>query len=273
MTWTKFLLTMTQLSVGILLAVGIPTRFFGPVQAQSQSSGSQRLIPTWGEYEPPSTIGRPGGREGGGSRGPCIRNYPNDKPIALVPLNTFGRTLAASPTFFVYLPPIQEDKTPMLRFILRTAENKEVYKTTFPATTRSAGIISFSLPAAANSPTLETGKTYKWSLTLICDPTDPSANKLVSGLIQRIAPPSPMESELVQVNSPEAKVAIYTKYGVWYDALKVIADLRRTSDNESLKNDWIALLQSVELQKIANEPLMQSATASDAETRPVSRQQ
>jgi Domain of Unknown Function (DUF928) len=273
MTRTKYLLTLMKFSVGMLLVLGIPTHLPSEVQAQPQSPGSQRLPTNWGNYQPPGGIDTPNGRESGGSRGPCIKDAPNYAPIALVPVNTFGTTLAARPTFLVYVPPIQEGITPLpqMQFTLRTAENQEIYKTTFPSTSRR-GIVSFSLPMAANSPTLEMGKTYKWSFALVCNPDDPSGNKLASGLIQRVAPSPRLASELARASSPRDKAAIYAKHGIWYDAVSAIAELRRSADNEGLKNDWTRLLSSVELQKIADEPLIQSVAASSNPRPPFSRQ-
>lgn len=273
MTRTKYLLTLMKLLVGMLLVLGIPAHPQSSVQAQPQSPGSQRLPTNWGNYQPPSGINTPNGREGGGSRGPCIKDAPNYAPIALVPVNTFGTTLAPRPTFLVYVPPLQEGITPspQMQFTLRTSQNQEIYTTTFPSTSRR-GIVSFSLPTAANSPTLEMGKTYKWSFALVCNPDDPSGNKLASGLIQRVAPSPRLTSELARSPSPRDKAAIYAKHGIWYDAVSAIAGLRHTSDNEGLKNDWLALLSSVELQKIANEPLIQPIAASSNRRPPFSPQ-
>lgn len=274
MTGAKFLSGFLKLSVGVLLAVALPAFGVESVQAQSRLPSDQRLSPNWGNYRPPSNLDKPGGREGGGSRGPCIGETSNliQNPIALVPVNGFGTTLAARPTFFVYVPTINPGEKPQMQFVLRTADDRVVYRTTF-SKIPNPGILSFSLPDLANSPSLELGKTYKWAFTLVCNPNDDdlSGNKLAAGSIQRIAPPSPMESELAQATSPQDKIAVYAKYGIWYDALGAIANLRRTSDNAALQNDWLALLTSVELQKIANQPLIQPLSASEAQIRPVSR--
>ncbi|WP_226593330.1 DUF928 domain-containing protein [Microseira wollei] len=274
MTGTKFVSGFLKLSVGVLLAVAIPAFGVESLQAQSRLSGDQRLSPNWGNYRPPSNLGRPEGREGGGSRGPCIAETSPTihNPIALVPVNGFGTTLAARPTFFVYVPTINPGETPQIQFVLRSADNRFVYKTTF-STIPSPGIVSFSLPERANSPILELGKTYNWTFTLVCNPNedDRSGNQLAAGSIQRIAPPSRMVSELAQATSPQDKVAVYAKYGIWYDALGAIANLRRTADNPALQNDWLALLTSVDLQKIANQPLIQPLSARETQIRPVSR--
>lgn len=273
---TKFVSSCLKLSVGVLLAVAIPHAAVESVQAQSRLPSDQRLSPNWGNYRPPSGLDRPGGREGGGSRGPCIAETSPTihSPIALVPVNGFGTTLAARPTFFVYVPTIKPEAgvTPQMQFVLRTADNRQIYTTTF-SKIPNPGIISFTLPATANSPSLELGKTYRWTVTLICNPNDEdrSRNKLTAGSIQRIAPPSQMVRDLAQAASPQDKVAVYAKYGIWYDALGEIANLRRTSDNPALQNDWLTLLTSVELQKIANQPLIQPLSALERPTRPVSR--
>ena len=274
MIQTKFVSSCLKLSVGVLLAVAIPDAGVESVQAQSRLPSDQRLSPNWGNYRPPSNLDRPTGREGGGSRGPCIGETSNliQNPIALVPVNGFGTTVAARPTFFVYVPTIKSGVTPQMQFVLRTADDRLVYRTTF-STIPSPGIVSFSLPERANSPSLELGKTYKWAVTLVCNPNDDdrSDSQLAAGSIQRIAPPSRMASELAQTTSPQDMVAVYAKYGIWYDALGAIANLRRSADNPALQNDWLALLTSVELEKIANQPLIQPLSARETQNRPVSR--
>jgi Domain of Unknown Function (DUF928) len=154
-----------------------------------------------------------------------------------------------------------------MRFVLRRADNnKAIYQTTLP-NTGSQGIVSFTLPASADAPSLETGNTYKWSFTLVCDPEDPSGNKIASGTIGRVAPPAGITSELEQATQRD-KVAVYAKYGIWYDAISAIAQLRHTSDSDALKQDWATLLQSVALQKITNERLLQPLTTSNPPTSP-----
>lgn len=274
MTGTKFVSDLLKLSMGILLAVAIPDAGVESVQAQSRLPSDQRLSPNWGNFRPPSNLGRPTGREGGGSRGPCIAETSStiDNPIALVPVNGFGTTLVARPTFFVYVPTIKRGEKPQMQFVLRTADNRIVYSTTL-STIPSPGIVSFSLPDRVNSPSLELGKTYKWAFTLICNPNDDdrSDSQLAAGSIQRIASPSQMVRDLAQTTSPQDRVAVYARYGIWYDAISAIANLRRTADNPALQNDWLALLTSVDLQKIANQPLIQPLTARETQSRPASR--
>lgn len=272
MAQTKFQSGLLKFSVGVLLMVSIPVALVELGSAQSREPSRQRISPNWGNYTPPSGLSRPGGREGGGSRGPCIGETSSSyNPIALVPVNGFGTTLLARPTFFVYVPAIKAGITPQMQFVLRTWDNRQIYRTTF-ATVPNPGIVSFSLPELANSPTLEPGKTYKWTFTLICNPNDDdrSDNKLASGSVQRIAPPRALANELAQATAAEDKVAVYARYGIWYDAVSAIANLRRTGDNPTLQNDWLALLESVQLQKIANQPLIEPLAPSNALNRPVS---
>lgn len=259
MAWLKLLLFRPTLCVGVLLGLVMPACSLELVLAQSQPpSPSQTRSLNWGNYEPPPNIGKPGGREGGGTRGPCIKNAENAQPIALVPANDFGTTIAERPIFYVYVPPVHSEagEQPQIEFTLEDENQREIYKTTVPLTAQ-AGILSFSLPTSANSPRLETGKNYKWSVYLVCSTDDHGGNKLVYGWIRRIQGMPTLVQDLEQAARPRDAASIYTRYGVWYDALSAIAELRRVRDDAILTKEWAALLESVGLQKIANEPLIQ----------------
>ena len=234
------------------------------VQAQlNPQSSNHSLITNWDAYEPDSSLGKPGRREGGGSRGPCIKNAVNDKVLPLVPRNIFGTTMAEYPTFLIYLPPLSEDYEPQMKFVLKGDNEQEIY-TTQSAIGRDRGIISISLPASSNVPPLQTGKTYQWSFTLICNTEDPSGNSLAEGLIQRIEPNTTLKQQLQQAASPRDKVIVYAAAGIWYDALSILAQVHRLQpEDPQLKKDWADLLQSVNLEKIATEPLLAPIAASN----------
>ncbi|HEY9852202.1 MAG TPA: DUF928 domain-containing protein [Leptolyngbyaceae cyanobacterium] len=252
------------------------------VQAQSQpSSSSQPLVTNWGAYEPDSSIGKPGRREGGGTRNPCFKG--SITVTALIPLVKFqgkqlayGTTFEASPTFFAYVPPAyvplseQENssaeelsKSRQVEFLLQQQEeNKEIYRATFTVPA-SAGIVSISLPTYENSPTLEVGKNYVWSVSLICDAetykADPSDNSIkISGLgsIKRVNPEASLQMQLKEA-SPRERFLAYARKGIWYDALSTLAELRRANpNNPQLEADWREMLKSIQLDNITQEPIV-----------------
>lgn len=249
----------TLLFLALAIASPVPLQ----VAAQSPRPNNQSLPTNWGAYEPDGNIGSPGRREGGGTRGPCIQNSVNDQVMALVPVNGFGTTTAEYPTFSVYLPPLAPESNPEIEFVLKTSEQKEIYKTKFNIK-QGGGIVSFTLPNNSNLPAIELNKNYFWSVTLICDPIaiaergDNSGNKIVGGVIRRVTPNASVQQELAAGKSLRDRAIIYAQAGIWYDALNNLAELRRRNPNDPVVvRDWYELLKSVDMEKLAKEPLFQ----------------
>lgn len=218
--------------------------------AQNQGANNQRPNGSWNAFEPPER-GVPGRREGGGTRGPeCPTST-----TALIPKSTMGRTVLAQPTFFYYLP-TAIDKT--VEFELTDEKEKTVYKTSFRMITKAPGIVSVNLPAG-NVASLESGKNYHWYFTIKCNPDDNEADIVVSGWINRVSMTPALTSQLDGAKSERDRLNIYAKESLWYEYLSTLASLRRSQPTDSaLTVKWIELLSAVELEKIAEQPLVQS---------------
>lgn len=220
---------------------------------------------------------RPSGNlRGGAARGGC---NPEGKDIALMPLlplnepvKTAGdrnnikvypaKTVSPRPTFFVYIPEIsaREANFLLLEKINETTD-EPIYETTV-ALTGTPGILSFTVPADA--PSLEIGKTYKWSVEVFCDSEDTtggrSGNPAVQGVVERVALPAELAN--AETAPPSELPALYVGADLWYDALASLAQLRYLNPNDpKLVSDWNELLQSVNLDTIADAPLVQCCTA------------
>ena len=223
--------------------------FFLGLMAQS--------YPAWAvEFKPSSNLGRPGNREGAATRGGC---GPVSGPdlTALVPVSDMGLTTASYPTFYWYMPQTLCKLASFTLYAVEAQGKQEtpVYQSTFWITGNS-GLASFTLPADAMLPSLETGKDYRWELTLILNPEEPSGNKSVVGWISRVAPGPDLVAKLAKTKL-EDRFSIYAEAGLWYDALKELADLRRDRPGDpGLLTQWMELLKSkaVQLDAIANQP-------------------
>lgn len=221
-----------------------------------------------GPFVPPPLPprGAPGQRQGEtGRRSELCRNV--ETPLtALVPIyetsgenSVWGLTVAEHPTFWFYVP---YSLTPDLavEFRLQEEENwqndKYVYKTTFTAET-APGVISLRLPSQV---ALQVGKRYRWSLVVHCFLQDNSANIVVNGWIERIAPSENLIKQL-KTATPREDFALYAANGIWYDALTTLSELRRVSPQDALlKHEWTALLQDVNLNDITSKPIAQCCT-------------
>ncbi|MEG4044965.1 DUF928 domain-containing protein [Microcoleus sp. Pol17_C1] len=222
-----------------------------------ETSGSRPNIQptgsTWNSFQPPED-GVPGRREGGGTRGLECPTATTTL-TALIPQSTMGQTISAKPTFFYYLP-VALDKT--VQFELADERDKTLYKKSFRMVTSRAGVVSVSLASDDNSPALEVGKNYQWYFTIKCNPKNTTDDVLVSGWINRTALAPTVQTDLDR--SPDrTKLSIFAQQRLWYEYLATLAQLRIESPSDaSLAIKWSALLNSVELGKIAQEPLVAS---------------
>ncbi|MCY7383555.1 MAG: DUF928 domain-containing protein [Microcoleus sp. CAN_BIN18] len=212
---------------------------------------SQQPVAIWNNFQPPEQ-GVPGRREGGGTRGLVCPTA----ITALIPQSTMGKTISAKPTFFYYLP-VALDKT--VQFELADENDKTVYKKSFRMVTSRAGIVSVSLDSDGNSPALEVGKNYQWYFTIKCNPKSYTDDVLVSGWINRTVLAPTVKTQLDRSPDRRAKLSIFAQQSLWYEYLTTLAQLRIESPSDaSLAIKWSEVLRSVELGKIAQEPLVPS---------------
>jgi hypothetical protein len=216
-----------------------------PKPQVSSSSPRRRIV-----FRLPNRGGAPGSREWGGTRNPsCISS--NNRLTALLPTTNLGHTLSTHPTLFWYVP---STKAETAEFILQDSTYQDIYTTTMPLT-QTGGIMSFTLPQHIKP--LEINQQYHWYFTIVCDPDEPSANPTVEGWVQRVEPPSPLQTSLNQ-SSSEAQSAIYAENGIWFEALASLTELRRSRPQDrNITQDWNDLLSSVSLKPfLSTEPLL-----------------
>ncbi|MEG4417238.1 DUF928 domain-containing protein [Microcoleus sp. LAD1_D5] len=225
-----------------------------PPEPSGTRPNSEQLRSAWNSFQPPQD-GVPGRREGGGTRGLECPTA-TTALTALIPQSTMGQTISATPTFFYYLP-IALDKT--VQFELADESDKTLYKKSFRMVTSRAGIVSVRLDSDGNSPALEVGKNYQWYFTIKCNPKNSTDDVLVSGWINRTALAPTVKTELDRSPDRRAKLIIFAQQGLWYEYLATLAQLRLESPSDaSLALKWLEVLNSVELGKIAQEPLVAS---------------
>jgi len=232
------------------------------------------------EFPEEQNVGQPPNTAGAGTRYPSF--CPEEKPEGKMPLtglmpigNKLNQetrvatnqtlTVAANPTFFVYVP---ETTAEDAKFLLLDDQDNKVYETSLKLPTvvssdvssssvSTPGIVKVSLPANVS---LETGKTYKWEFQLNCppenpqDPPDASDNPLVDGWIQRTELSPDLKTKIEQA-TPLEQAKLYAKARIWSEALMLAAQLRSSHPAE-----WEELLKSVGLNEIAQVPLLECCT-------------
>ena len=193
-------------------------------------------------YKPPKGIGAPGGRVGGGSRGPKQDSL---VLFALVP-NHLGLTLQEQPILYWYL-----SKPTTHRLVLTVNDErlvKPILETTL-TTEPKRGIHSTRLQDY--NIRLELDTEYRWFVELAVDADYPSKNIVAGGRIQRIIAPEELLHRLRNAE-PQQKTAIYSEAGLWYDALASISDLiDKSHDGTQYREGRKALLEQVDLMEVA----------------------
>ncbi|MBD2742225.1 DUF928 domain-containing protein [Coleofasciculus sp. FACHB-1120] len=260
----KYSVYFTTLSLALLvglsaIATSFPATATTKSQPIQQPSLNRREMRVAGrlKFRLPRRVGAPRTREPGASRGSSTCAAEGKSLMALLPSTNIGLTVAAHPTLFVALP---EASVQEAEFILYNGETSEQvkYETTLPIP-NVGGVVSVSLPQK-DAPPLVVGKTYRWSLSVICDPEDRGADIVVEGWIQRVQPSSVLRNAL-QKAAPRDRPAIYADAGMWLDTLSSLADLRNANPSDlTLETDWQDLLKSVNLGTVAKEPLIVDIT-------------
>jgi len=243
----KHFLHFALLSVAVAgIAATVPS-FPAPVRA-----GQQPILVSQNVNFQPPDVTAPGNRQGGTHRGGKLCP-PGLSITPLIPESNIGLTLADSPTFFVYVPQTSAE----IEFILLTENGKDiVYETKFKVD--KPGIVGISVPAEIDSKkSVEVGKRYEWSFSMVCDPQDRSADLVVQGFVQRIEPQPTLQRDLANTDAM-SRLNVYAQNGLWYETLATLAELRRQSpENSMLAGQWTQLLQSQGLDSIAAQPLIQ----------------
>lgn len=230
-----------------------------PVGAQSSAeSQTQNLLnqqPISVTFDPQGE-GKPNTSAGGASRSPDGKICPQDATAArtsitaLIPVSHEALTVAKHPTFLVYMP---QTSAKQVFFSLQDENQNNVYEATLP-TTGEGGVMSIKLPA--DTPELEIGKRYKWYFTVMCGNALRPDSPIVEGEIRRVEAGTATSSQINRVSALE-RAALYGKNGIWQDTVVTLADLRRAQPTDpNLTATWEQLLDSVGLEAIAKEPLL-----------------
>ncbi|MBD1869006.1 DUF928 domain-containing protein [Cyanobacteria bacterium FACHB-471] len=239
--------------VAIVLAIGFTIQ---PASTQTVSNTVPRALRDQVPYltvgqrppepppDPPPNDSRPGG--GLNPQDPLSCNSLNNSVRALIPVENPVLTTTGSPTFLFYIPfgaeQIQFGEFSLLSW---PGEQQRLYQVRFalPAT---PGIVSVTLPPQPEY-TLQEGDHYRWYFQLYCQGgTGRQPDLTVNGMVQRVAL-TPERERQIRDATPE----------IWYDALsQVAAQLQASPQDAALLEEWRSLLQTIEAEDLAQEPLL-----------------
>jgi hypothetical protein len=262
-------------SIAIVLSSGLVIFSSLPVGLRAQP------FPEWKvslEF-PVDNVGQPPSTGPGGIRGQCFKNQQKqgDKiPLdrLLLPLNPLTNppinqtlTVAANPTFFVYVPKtstLSAEDLLFAEFSISDDQGEPVYKTTLQLPTvlssdvptssvSTPGIVKVSLPAIFP---LETGKNYHWVFQLSCGKANAERGfgRYVEGWIQRTELSPDLKTKIEQA-TPLEQAKLYAKARIWSETLMLVSQLRSSQPAE-----WEELLKSVGLTEISQAPFIEYRT-------------
>ena len=192
-------------------------------------------------YHPPRR-GAPGGRVGGGTRGPSP-----GLPLlyALVP-DHMAVTAEEQPPLVWYLS--KATSLPLEFTVVEGMEVEPILEVALSSPTE-AGIHILSL--AQYDLRLETGKTYQWFVSLIPDPTRRSKDIIAGGMLEVERLPDGLSDDVKQVTPLDA-TKLLAKAGFWYDAMGVISSgIQANPTDQALREVRAALLEQVDLNTVA----------------------
>ncbi len=190
--------------------------------------------------------GRPKRTAGGASRGECQVSRSTDNLTALIPDTPVALTVSATPTFWFYVPyTLTENHAAEL--VLKDSEGNFVYRNKLSGKDIDRGISSISV---SNTVELSTDRNYDWYFLIYCDEQNPDRFVYVHGSVRRVQ--NPVNQSQVTPVDREAALILYAQAKIWHDALDLIAqNLQTQPQNPQLQEDWFDLLESVDLEHLA----------------------
>lgn len=157
-------------------------------------------------------------------------------------------TIAERPTLLLHVP----DQGGYIVDVSLTLDIAVIYQGTFtlPST---AGIVQLRLPDSV--PALAIGKPYDLALTIFCDQRDLKTVRTLSYPITRVAVPSTVHPQAT--GDPLQFANDLAAAGIWFDAVSSLAALRQAQPQSPvIQTEWRELLQSVALDGLADQPLL-----------------
>ncbi|QYO63312.1 DUF928 domain-containing protein [Leptolyngbya sp. 7M] len=195
--------------------------------------------------------GRPLQRRGGAGHGDCeLGGQTNELLTSIVPrFSGEGLTVDPHPTFWVYVPYALSDSQSM-QFLLKDQSGKTIYQPNLMGARELPGIMNLRLPADV---TLAEDQQYTWTFTVICG----EMKLTVEGAVTRLARSPELEDALRAATTPQAQADVYRNFGLWLDALTVLAEQRQTKPNDAaIASAWNELLNAIQLDDVADKPIV-----------------
>ncbi len=210
------------------------------VAIQNTQAQLDRLLHHQDTFNPfiPLATDRPNAVVPGGRRSHRWCGTAEASLVGLMPKSGEILTVVAQPSVLIYVPELPESTD------LLVVADEQRYSFSHDG---KAGLIEVALPA-----TLQEGDHYQWGIELVCQP-DPARNPILQGEIYRIKSPS-LTQQLTPTLSLDTRSRLFHIQGLSHDQLMLLARSQR--ETASFQPEWNQLLQLLELEHLANVPVL-----------------
>lgn len=165
-------------------------------------------------YKPPKNPSPTKSRvQGSGSRGCNEPKLADVKLRLFAPEDHVGLTTSDRPTFFWY---VATKSQVTVRFALIDLDPNQIEPVVeLKQEVSQSGVVKLQLPPETS---ISTGKTYQWTVAIVCNPRRPSQDIYAYAWIEKVSPTSGLLQKMNASDKSERAV-IYADGGIWYDAL------------------------------------------------------
>lgn len=199
-------------------------------------------------YIPPNR-GRPQQTQGTGSRGCEAIAGDKDTTIEVTlvaPVDHTAYTVSAQPTFYWLAE--HTINRPVEFTLVEDGNPNPIYVQTFDRL--EAGMNQVALDSEQP---LEVGKTYRWTVSVICNAQRRSADVFAQGWVERVEVSQELQARLDAADSPEDRAQAYAESSIWFDALAALSsDSDRLEAFETEINNSASASQRNEASNLSN---------------------
>jgi hypothetical protein len=224
--------------VAIALGTAVPPA--GSQDNKPAQPGSQSQAAAVPVYKPP-LLGAPGGRVGGGTRGPARDMFVLS---ALAPNHT-GTTATDQPSLYWFISGVTP--YPVEVTVVDSQGADPLLEKRFPPPVEP-GVQRIRL--ADYGVHLAPGVSYRWFVAVVPDSARRSKDILAGGTIERVEASEELKGKMARAAKTELPF-LYAEAGLWYDAVTAISELIEAApQDQALRKERAAMLVQVGLPEI-----------------------
>ena len=188
-------------------------------------------------YQPPKR-GAPGGRVGGGTRGPQREIF----ILSVLAPDHSGFTTSEQPSLYWFIS--KETSLPVELTVMDPQGVEPILETKLPAPV-TPGIHRIRL--SDFNVHLAPGAAYRWFVSVVPDADRRSKDITAGGAIERLEMPADLKAKVAQARKSDLP-SIYAEAGIWYDTVAAISELIDAApQDQALHKQRTALLSQVGL--------------------------